>query len=70
MKSAVLRATIDLSRLRWLQGRSSKAIDELGAALSPFAEGLDTGDLKAARELLNSMRDNDAGIDAGLQRQI
>lgn len=57
LKSSELRATTDLALLHFLRGKKSIAIAELEAALSWFTEGFNTGDLVAARELLQKMSD-------------
>ncbi len=51
-KSMELRAALRLARLRQRQGRSQEAIDLIKPIYSWFTEGLDTPDLKEARELL------------------
>ena len=51
-----LRAAVDLSRLRRDQGRLDEARSLLSPLYSSFAEGLETPDLRAARELLALMR--------------
>jgi class 3 adenylate cyclase/tetratricopeptide (TPR) repeat protein len=51
-KSLELRAALRLARLRQRQGRSQEAMDVIKPIYSWFTEGLDTSDLKEARELL------------------
>jgi predicted ATPase len=51
-KSLELRTALRLARLRQRQGRSQEAIDLIKPIYSWFTEGLDTPDLKEARELL------------------
>ena len=36
-------------------GRRTEALDRLGAIYSSFTEGLDTADVKEARDLLNAL---------------
>ncbi|MGI9330617.1 MAG: hypothetical protein ACR2QB_07835, partial [Gammaproteobacteria bacterium] len=62
MRSSLLRATTDLGRLRAQRGAKDQAIADLEAALAPFAEGLATGDLIAARGLLTQIKRDAAGI--------
>jgi tetratricopeptide (TPR) repeat protein len=50
-----LRTSIDLARLRLRQHRRDEAHDLLAAAYARFDEGLDTADLKAAKQLLDDM---------------
>jgi predicted ATPase len=51
-KSMELRAALRLARLRQRQGRSQEAMELINPLYSWFTEGLDTPDLKEARELL------------------
>jgi class 3 adenylate cyclase len=51
-KSMELRAALRLARLRQRQGRLQEAMDLIKPIYSWFTEGLDTPDLKEARELL------------------
>jgi predicted ATPase len=55
-KSFELRAAISLSRLWQRQGKRDEAHDRLAPIYNWFTEGFDTHDLKAARELLESLR--------------
>jgi predicted ATPase len=52
-KSLELRAALRLARLRRREGRSQEAIGLIEPIYSWFTEGLDTPDLKEARELLD-----------------
>jgi len=54
-KSLELRATTSLARLLQKQGRNSEALTRLGEVYGWFSEGLDTLDLKDARELLEQL---------------
>jgi tetratricopeptide (TPR) repeat protein len=51
-KSLELRAALRLARLRQRQGRAPEAVHLIQPIYSWFTEGLDTADLKEARELL------------------
>jgi predicted ATPase len=51
-KSLELRAALRLARLRQRQGRSQETMDLIKPIYSWFTEGLDTSDLKEAREFL------------------
>jgi class 3 adenylate cyclase len=51
-KSLELRAALRLARLRQRQGRAQEAVHLVQPIYSWFTEGLDTADLKEARELL------------------
>ncbi|UGB39530.1 ATP-binding protein [Frateuria soli] len=50
-----LRTATSLARLRCLQGRHEEARDALAAIYGRFDEGLATGDLKAAKALIDAM---------------
>jgi predicted ATPase len=52
-RSLELRAVLSLARLWTQQGKRAAARDELESVYSCFAEGLDTGDLRSARALLD-----------------
>ena len=56
-----LRAAISLARLRRGQGRSADAFDQLSAVYERFTEGFDTADLRAARQLLDGLRQTTSG---------
>ena len=51
-----LRAAMSLARLWQNQGQRKEVLDLLVPVYDWFTEGFDTHDLKAARELLESMR--------------
>ena len=54
-KSWELRATVDLSKLLFEQGRPDEARKELATIYGWFSEGYDTPDLLAAKRLLVQM---------------
>jgi DNA-binding SARP family transcriptional activator len=54
-RSLELRAVTSLARLLCVLGRRMEAWDHLAAAYESFNEGFDTGDLRAARRLLDSL---------------
>jgi predicted ATPase len=54
-RSLELRAALSLSRLWQQQGRQEAAHDLLAPIYSWFTEGLDTGDLQDAKELLEEL---------------
>jgi predicted ATPase len=49
-----LRASTTLARLRAKQGRGREGREQLSSVYARFTEGLETLDLRAARELLES----------------
>ena len=51
-RSFELRAMMSLSRLRWRQGRSEEARQQLADVFGWFTEGFDTVDLMEAKALL------------------
>ena len=55
-KGFELRAAMSLARLWQDQGKRSEACDLLAPIYGWFTEGFDTHDLKAARQLLESLR--------------
>lgn len=60
MRSSALRAATELSELHLQREQRSKAIDQLQSRLLWFSEGHNTGDLVAARTLLQQiMNEND-----------
>jgi adenylate cyclase len=54
-RSLELRAATSLARLWRDQGRRAEAHDVLGAVYGSFTEGFDTGDLRAAKALLDEL---------------
>jgi predicted ATPase len=54
-RSLELRAALSLSRLWQQQGKQEAAHDLLASIYSWFTEGLDTGDLQDAKELLEEL---------------
>jgi predicted ATPase len=50
-----LRATVSLARLRQQQGKKKEARQRLAEIYNWFTEGFDTGDLKEAKALLESL---------------
>jgi predicted ATPase len=54
-RSLELRTTMSLARLLRLQGRTAEGKELLAQCYSWFTEGLDTPDLKLARELLEQL---------------
>src|SRR5262249_54143360 len=50
-----LRAATSLARLRHSQGRLADARNQLAPVYARFAEGFETSDVKAARELLSGL---------------
>ena len=54
-KSLELRAAIDLARLWSGQSRRGEARELLAGIYEGFTEGFDTGDLRAARDLLSGL---------------
>jgi adenylate cyclase len=56
-RSLELRAATSLSRLLAEHGRREEARRALGDVYGWFTEGFDTGDLKSARALLDSLTD-------------
>jgi predicted ATPase/DNA-binding winged helix-turn-helix (wHTH) protein len=63
-RSWQLRAALSLARLLWRQGRSAEACGALKPIYDWFTEGFDTADLKAARALLEELRQADGGARA------
>jgi predicted ATPase len=57
-----LRAATSLARLLHDQGRSADAMALLQPVYDRFTEGFDTTDLKAAKALLDALRQPDAGL--------
>jgi hypothetical protein len=55
-RSFALRGTTGLVRVLRSQGRCNEARDRLGAIYGAFDEGLDTLDLRRARELMDELR--------------
>jgi predicted ATPase len=56
-KSLELRAAVNLARLSRGQGRHDEAHDLLAPIYGGFTEGFDTYDLKAAKALLDELRE-------------
>ncbi|MBW2498960.1 MAG: AAA family ATPase [Deltaproteobacteria bacterium] len=63
-KSFELRAAMSLARLWQKQGRGQDALELLMPVYNRFTEGLDTGDLKEARSLLNALGDTETSAAA------
>jgi predicted ATPase len=55
-----LRTAISLTRLHLLQGRDAEAGKQLQSVYSRFSEGFDSADLRAAKQLLNSLNKQSA----------
>lgn len=55
-----LRTAISLTRLHLLQGRDAEAGQRLQSVYSRFSEGFDSADLRAAKQLLNSLNQQSA----------
>ncbi|QVW26108.1 winged helix-turn-helix domain-containing protein [Pseudomonas hormoni] len=55
-----LRTAISLTRLHLLQGRDAEAGQRLQSVYNRFSEGFDSADLRAAKQLLNSLNKQSA----------